>query len=292
MTEALNTVARSIERATSPIQGAGVGLRTAHIDEILQTCPEVPWFEILADNHTARGGLVPAQLTAVRENYPLTFHCVGMSLAGSDPLDWDYLAMIKHMATTYEPAWLSDHLCFTRFGEHHYHDLLPVPYTAQSLAHVSRRIEQIQDFLGRRLLVENVSSYLEFTASEMDEADFLAALLHDTDCDLLLDINNIYVSACNHGFDPIDYLERLPLARVREIHLAGYDDRGDYLLDAHNNPVAAPVWTLYAHVIQKIPGTPTLIEWDNDLPALSVLLGEAQRADAVGAAPRRRRATI
>lgn len=281
MSDHLNSVAHSPEWAAKSVRGVGLGLRNAHISEILQTLPEVPWFEVLADNHTARGGLVPAQLAAIREHYPLTFHCVSMSLAGSDPLDKDYLGMIKQLAADIEPAWISDHLCFTRYGEHRFHDLLPVPYTQESLKMISDRVHQVQDFLGQQILVENISSYLEFEESDLGEAEFIAELLKITDCGLLLDLNNIYVSAQNHNFDAMDYLDQMPLDRVREIHLAGFDDRDDYLLDAHNNPVSEPVWSLYKQVMKKIPDVATLIEWDNDLPELSVLMNEAQRANKV-----------
>ncbi|MFT6898559.1 MAG: hypothetical protein ACJA13_002981 [Paraglaciecola sp.] len=278
MSNAKNGVAHSQEWANSSISGAGIGLRNTHVDEILLTRPNVPWFEVLADNHIARGGLIPAQLKAIRQQYPLTFHCVGMSLAGTDPLDMDYLKIIKRMVDETEPAWVSDHLCFTRFGQHHSHDLLPIPYTIETLKHVSERIDQVQNILGQRVLIENVSSYLEFEQSDLTEAQFLAELLGVTDCQLLLDLNNVYVSAQNHNFNSLDYLDVLPLEMVQEIHLAGYDDRGDYLLDAHNNKVSEPVWSLYEYVIKKIPNVATLIEWDNDLPEFSVLLGEAKKA--------------
>lgn len=277
----MNKAAHSKDWAGTIIGGTGIGLRNTHIDEVLQTLPDVPWFEILADNHTAQGGLVPAQLAAVREHYPLTFHCVGMSLAGTDPLDMAYLKTIRKMAGEIEPAWISDHVCFTRFGQHHSHDLLPIPYTQESLKHVSERIVQVQDILGQCILIENVSSYLEFEQSDLTEAEFIAELLKITDCRLLLDLNNVYVSAQNHDFDAIDYLDALPLDLVQEIHLAGFDDNGDYLLDAHNNKVSEPVWALYEYVIKKVPHVATLIEWDNDLPEFSVLLSEAQRADSI-----------
>ena len=202
---------------------------------------------------------------------------MGMSLAGTDPLDMDYLNTIKRMVDEVEPAWVSDHLCFTRFGQHHSHDLLPIPYTMETLKHVSERIDQVQNILGQRILIENVSSYLEFEQSDLTEAQFLAELLDVADCQLLLDLNNVYVSAQNHNFNSLDYLDVLPLEMVQEIHLAGYDDRGDYLLDAHNNKVSEPVWSLYEYVIKKIPNVATLIEWDNDLPEFSVLLGEAKK---------------
>jgi len=277
----LSEEVHSQEWTHSSINSAGIGLRTAHIDEILSHQPDVPWFEVLADNHTAAGGLIPAQLAAVRESYPLTFHCVGMSLAGTDPLDMNYLNTLKKLASDIEPAWISDHICFTRFGQHHSHDLLPIPYTLETLKHVSERILQVQDILGQGILVENVSSYIEFEQSDLSEAQFITELLKETDCRLLLDINNVYVSAQNHHFDAIDYLDALPLEFVQEIHLAGYDDQGDYLLDAHNNKVSEPVWSLYKHVITKIPNIATLIEWDNDLPEFTVLLREAEKASEI-----------
>lgn len=281
MNQCVDEAVHSREWASSSIRGAGIGLRSVHIDEILQTKPCVPWLEILADNHLAQGGLVPAQLAAVREQYPVTFHCVGMSLAGTDPLDVAYLNSLKAMAIDIEPAWISDHICFTRFGEYHSHDLLPIPYTQETLKHVSERIYQAQDVLGERILIENVSSYLEFEQSDLSEAQFIAELLNMTDCRLLLDLNNVYVNAQNHIFDSMDYLDALPLDLVQEIHLAGFEDKGNYLLDAHNNKVSDPVWALYEHIIKKIPNVATLIEWDNDLPDLSVLLAEAQKAELI-----------
>lgn len=281
MTENATGPAHSTEWAGQSIQGVGLGLRGPHITEILQRKPDVPWFEVLADNHTAQGGLIPAQLAAIRADYPLTFHCVSMSLAGTDPMDMVYLSMIKKLASDIEPTWISDHLCFTQFGGHHHHDLLPVPYTEESLKQISARIDLVQNFLGQQILVENVSSYLEFEESDLGEAEFIAELLKSTDCGLLLDLNNVYVSSQNHQFNAMDYLDLIPLDRVKEIHLAGFDDRGDYLLDAHNNPVSESVWSLYRHVIAKIPDVATLIEWDNDLPEFAILLDEVDRANVV-----------
>ena len=266
--------------AESPISGAGIGLRGVHLQEILETRPAVPWFELLADNHTATGGMIPRQLAAIREQYPVTLHCVGMSLGGTDPLNFEYLATIRGMMTDYEPAWVSDHLCFSQLARHHYHDLLPFPYTEEALWHVSERIHRVQDFLGEQILVENVSSYLEFSESTLSEADFISALLAITDCELLLDINNVYVNARNHGYSAEDFLDSIPLARVREIHLAGYEDKRDYLLDAHNSRVAPAVWELYRQVISRRPDIPTLIEWDNNIPAFTVLQEEAAQAAA------------
>ena len=265
------------------LAGTGLGLRSAHIARVLSERPPVPWFEILADNHTAPGGLIPRQLAAVRADYPITLHCVGMSLGGTAPLDIAYLRSIKRLIQTYEPVQVSDHLCFSSHASHQYHDLLPLPYTEEALLHVADRIQRVQDFLGVRVLVENVSSYLTYRHSTLGEAEFLAALCETADCDLLFDVNNAYVNEINHGAPAGDFLHHLPLERIREIHLAGYEDKGDYLIDAHNNRVADPVWALYADVAQQLPDVPVLIEWDNDVPALEILLDEAARAERIRA---------
>lgn len=267
--------------AINEIAGAGLGLRSQHIDEVLLTQPDVPWFELLTDNHMAPGGLIPIQLEAIRGNYPITFHCVGMSPGGTDPLDMEYLRGVKTLIERYQPSLVSDHLCFSQHAQHNYHDLLPLPYNEETLQHFSERITQIQDILGTRILVENVSSYLTYQSSTISEAEFIAELLSRTDCDLLLDINNVYVNAVNHGFSASDYLQKIPMQRVREIHLAGYEDRDTYLLDAHNNRVSAPVWELYEQVISEYQNIPTLIEWDNDIPPFAVLREEADVASAL-----------
>lgn len=267
--------------ALEEIAGVGLGLRSQHIDEVLLTQPAVPWFELLTENHMAPGGLIPVQLEAIRSNYPITFHCVGMSLGGTDPVDVEYLRGIKTLIERYQPSLVSDHLCFSQHGQHNYHDLLPLPYNEETLQHFQKRITQIQDILETRILVENVSSYLAYRASTMSEAEFISELLSLTDCDLLLDINNIYVNAVNHGFSASEYLSKIPMQRVREIHLAGYEDRDSYLLDAHNNRVSPPVWELYEKVIREYPDIPTLIEWDNDIPSFAVLREEADAASAL-----------
>jgi hypothetical protein len=263
------------------LSGTGLGLRSQHIDQVLTEHPPVPWFEILADNHTAPGGLVPRQLAAVRSNYPITLHCVGMSLGGTDPLDLAYLRGIRKLIDSYEPRLVSDHLCFSSHAGHQYHDLLPLPFTDESLQHVSQRIRQVQDILGMRILVENVSSYLSYRESTLSEYQFLAALTELADCDLLLDINNAYVNEVNHGIPASTLFDELPLERVREVHMAGFEDKRDYLIDAHNNRVAEAVWSLFGELMQKLPGVPVLIEWDNDIPALEVLLEEAARAEQI-----------
>ena len=263
------------------LSGTGLGLRSQHIDRVLTEQPPVPWFEVLADNHTAPGGLVPRQLAAVRSNYPITLHCVGMSLGGTDPLDLNYLRGIRRLIDSYEPILVSDHLCFSSHASHQYHDLLPLPFTEESLQQVSQRIRQVQDILDMRILVENVSSYLTYRESTLSENQFLAALTELTDCDLLLDLNNAYVNEVNHGIPASTLFDELPLERVREVHMAGFEDKGDYLIDAHNNRVAETVWSLFGELMGKLPEVPVLIEWDNDIPALEVLIDEANRAEQI-----------
>jgi len=263
------------------VRDAGIGLRGQHTSYVLDTKPDIGWFEILADNYLTAGGLVADQLVAVRDCYPLTFHCVGMSLAGTDSLDMTYLARIKMLAQKIEPEWISDHLCFTRYGQHHMHDLLPFPYTEEALLNVAERVTIIQEYLQRRLVIENVSSYLQFNESAMTEAEFLSELSIKTGCDILFDINNAYVNEVNHDINARDIIDKLDSDRIREIHLAGYEDKGEYLIDAHNNKVADPVWELYKYLIDKTGAKPTLIEWDNDIPEFDVLLNEASRAQQV-----------
>jgi uncharacterized protein (UPF0276 family) len=274
--------ATAVNRDTcNTLTGTGLGLRSAHISRVLSERPPIPWFEVLADNHTAPGGLIPRQLAAVRANYPITFHCVGMSLGGTDPLDDEYLHTVKGLIHTYEPLQVSDHLCFSSHASHHHHDLLPLPYTEEALRQVSERIQRVQDLLGVRLLVENVSSYMSYRHSTLTEPEFLAALTDMADCDLLFDVNNAYVNEVNHGAPARDFLVHLPPGSIREIHLAGYEDKGDYLIDTHNNRVSDSVWMLFSDVIQQLPDVPVLIEWDNDIPSLDILLDEAARAEDI-----------
>ena len=261
--------------------GAGIGLRGQHIPEVIQQLPDIPWFEILADNHLAEGGLIPHQLTAVRSSYPVTFHCVGMSIAGIDPLDMKYLQRIRSLAERFEPAWVSDHLCFTQYANHQYHDLLPFPYSKESLIHVGERVMRIQDYLGRVLVVENVSTYLQYQASTMSECEFLKALCQLTGCEILLDVNNAYVNQVNHGIDAREFIRSLPTEHIRETHLAGFEDKGEYLIDAHNNRVADAVWELYEYLVHTHGETATLIEWDNDIPSIDVLMQEAGHAQQI-----------
>ncbi len=261
--------------------GTGIGLRSCHIAQVLAEVPPVPFFELLADNHVAPGGLVRAQVLAVAARWPVTLHCVGMNVAGTDPLDLAYLTRMAALADVTGAAWVSDHLCFTACHGRQFHDLLPIPYTAEALIHVAARVQAIQEVLGRPLVIENVSAYIGFDASQMSEAQFLAELVDRTGCRLLLDVNNLYVNHVNNGELLAPYLGALPLDAVVQLHLAGYEDRGDHLIDAHNNPVSKPVWQLYREVVALLPQVPTLIEWDNDVPAFEVLQDQARKAEDI-----------
>ena len=263
------------------IEGAGIGLRSRHYREILDTRPPIPWFEVLSENYFGAGGLPIYHLESIREHYPVTLHGVGMSLGSADPLNFDYLARLKELAERIEPAYISDHLAWISIDGRHVHDLLPLPYTQEALAHFADRVVQVQDYLGRRLLIENPSSYMVYNIADMTEWEFLRELVARADCDLLFDVNNVYVSGRNHGFDPVEYLHALPADRVREIHLAGYEEHDDYLFDTHGYRVHPPVWDLYRETIRRLGPVPTLIEWDNDIPAFEVLADEAGKAQKV-----------
>lgn len=272
---------KNVKPTSASISGVGVGLRSPHINEILTDAPAIPWFELLADNHLVEGGLIPLQLDKICKNYPVTFHSVGLSLGSVDQLDLNYLGKLKNLMRQHEIVWLSEHCCFTSVDGFHSHDLLPIPYSEESLTHMVDRIRQVQDFLGEQILIENVSSYMRYAESTLDEVDFISEVAEQADCLLLIDVNNIYVNHVNQGTNIDKYLSRLPYKKIKEVHLAGYDDRGDYILDAHNNPVAAPVWDIYEQLITHIPNVPTLIEWDNDIPSLSRLMDEAKKAEKI-----------
>ncbi len=271
----------NVQPASDLISGVGLGLRSPHINEILTDLPRIPWFELLADNHMVEGGLIPVQLAQICQHYPITFHSVGLSLGSVDPLDFNYLAKLKKLMKSYGVAWLSEHCCFTSVDGFHSHDLLPLPYSEESLSHMAERISQVQDFLGEQILIENVSSYMKFAETTLNESEFISELAKQADCSLLVDVNNIYVNHINQGINIDDYIASLPYDRIKEIHLAGFDNRGDYILDAHNNPVAEPVWQLFEKLIQHVADVPTLIEWDNDIPALQKLIEEADKADNI-----------
>lgn len=267
------------KHAVEPILGTGVGLRHVHLEEIASGRPDVAWYELLTDNHTDACDRELDLLQGIRSHTPMTFHCVGMNLGSTDPLEINYLKEIRRLADMLEPAWISDHICFTGVDGVYYHELLPLPCTEEALLHMAGRISQAQDFFGEQILVENPSAYAAYTHNDMKEWEFVRGLVEEADCGLLLDLNNIYVNSQNFGFDAFDYLDAMPLHRVREIHLAGFDDRGEYLLDSHGARVSEEVWKLFAKTMSLAPAVPTLIEWDNDIPGLDVLLDEATVAE-------------
>jgi uncharacterized protein (UPF0276 family) len=265
--------------------GFGLGLRVPHYEEIAAAPPRsVDWFEILSENYMVPGGPPLYWLDRIRADYPMVMHGVSLSIGSTDPLDRDYLAALKALADRVQPMWISDHLCWTGIASRNLHDLMPMPYTQDALAHVVARVQQVQDFLGRRLLLENVSSYVSYRASDMTEWEFVAEVARRADCDLLLDVNNIHVSAFNHGFDPLTYLDAIPAARVKQIHLAGHTDHGDYIIDTHDAPVVEAVWHLYAAAIRRFGAVPTMIERDDHIPPLAELVAELDRARLVAAA--------
>ena len=257
---------------------AGIGLRAPHHREVLAAPPAVGWLEVHSENFFGPGGEPLRVLEAVRARYPVSLHGVGLSLGSADDLSLRHLRKLKQLADRIEPAAISEHLCWSSIDQRFVNDLLPLPYTRAALDHVCARVGQAQDYLGRRLLVENVSSYLRFAGAEMPEWEFVAEVSRRSGCGILLDVNNIYVSACNHGFRAQDFLAAMPAAAVAEIHLAGFEQEGHLLIDTHSRPVHEPVWQLYAEALGRFGAVPTLIEWDNDIPELAVLIGEAYKA--------------
>lgn len=266
---------------TKNIQGVGLGLRFQHVDQILAERPAIPWFEALTDNYLKQGSVQQEYLLEVAHYYPLVLHGVGMSLGSTDPLNIEYLQAVKSLVEQVQPAWISDHLCWT--GAHGLltHDLIPLPYNLETLKHVVTRIGQAQDILGRQLVIENVSSYLQYQHSEMTEWEFLALVAQQADCKILLDVNNIYVNSFNHQFDALEYLNTIPIEHVQQMHLAGFEDKGTHLLDTHGEAIHAPVWQLYERALQRFGAVPTLIEWDNNLPQLERLMQEREQAQQV-----------
>jgi uncharacterized protein (UPF0276 family) len=258
---------------------AGVGLRAPHFREVLDTSPAVGWFEVHSENFFGAGGESLQVLETVRARYPISLHGVGLSLGSSDELSLRHLEKLKRLVDRFEPAAVSEHLCWSSVNQRFLNELLPLPYTHEALVSVCERIDQAQNFLGRSIMIENVSSYLQFSGAEMPEWNFLAEVAQRSGCQLLLDVNNIYVSACNHGFAARDYLMAIPAERVGEIHLAGYEQVDDFLFDTHSRPVYPAVWELYAEALALLGPCPTLIEWDNDIPAFSVLQEEMRKAD-------------
>ena len=254
--------------------GFGLGLRIDHFHHVLEQRPPVDWFEVISENFLVAGGKPRYYLHAIREHYPMVMHGVSLSIGSTDPLDMDYLRELKTLANEVQPEWMSDHLCWTAVNGINTHDLIPLPYTEEAIAHVVERIERVQDFLGRQILMENVSSYVSFKDSTMTEWDFLNEVSRRADCLILFDINNIYVSARNHGFDPMTYIDAIDPARVRQFHLAGGTDYGDYVIDTHDRDVPEPVWALYAAALKRFGPVSSMIERDANIPEFPELLAE------------------
>jgi len=261
-----------------PYLGYGLGLRTVHYNEVLQDKPAVDWFEVLTENYMVAGGKPLHYLERVRELYPLVMHGVSLSVGSTDKLDLDYLRALKALARRIEPGWISDHLCWTGVQGLNLHDLMPLPYTEEALEHVAGRVRQVQDFLGRQILLENVSSYVNYTHSRMSEWEFLAEIAQRSDCYILLDINNIYVSSKNHDFAAEQYLQGIPVERVVQFHLAGHSHNGKLIIDTHDHPVPDPVWQLYERAVQRFGRVSTMIERDDNIPPLATLLQELDQA--------------
>jgi uncharacterized protein (UPF0276 family) len=258
--------------------GFGLGLRVDHYEAILADNPPVDWFEALTENYLVPGGKPLDYLMRIRERYPMVLHGVSLSIGSTQPLDRNYLAQLKALAARVEPHWISDHLCWTGIAGRNMHDLLPLPYTEEALSNVVERVRMVQDVLGRRLLLENVSSYVTYRDSQLTEWEFLREIAQRADCLLLLDVNNIYVSSVNHEFNPLDYLNAIPVDRVQQIHLAGHENHGDYLIDTHDHPVPDPVWELYDAAVRRFGNVSTMIERDANIPPLEELCCELDAA--------------
>jgi len=268
------------------LSGFGLGARVEHYADLARAADEVwpnrpDWLEFISENFMVAGGAPLHHLDCLRERYPAVLHGVSLNLGSTTPLREDYLDALAALIERVQPAWVSDHLCWTGTAHGQLHDLLPLPYARATLDHLRARIQQVQERLRRPLVIENVSSYLQFAADEMGEAEFIATLVRETGCQLLLDVNNVYVSHRNHGFDARAFIDALPAAAVVQIHLAGHEDRGDIVIDTHDHAIRAEVWELYAYALQRLGPRPTLIERDDAIPPLPELLAELDQARAV-----------
>lgn len=258
--------------------GFGLGLRHDHYETILDEKPAVDWFEILTENYLVPGGKPLYYLDKIRAMYPMVMHGVSMSIGSTDKLDLDYLHEVKELIKRIEPKWISDHLCWTGIDKKNMHDLLPLPYTEEAIKHVVSQIQQVQEFLGQRILIENLSSYVTYQQSYMTEWEFLSEITQRADCYILLDVNNVYVSSINHEFEPKDYIDALPSECVYQIHLAGHSNEGNCIIDTHDADIIDPVWDLYAHTIKRLGPISTMIERDDKIPPLADLLRELNHA--------------
>lgn len=270
-----------MKRADFPRLGFGVGLRRPHYKLVVETHPKVEWFEVISENFMVEGGRALEVLEAVREHYPIAMHGVSMSLGSTDPLNRRYLHKLRELARRFEPAWISDHLCWTGVGGRNLHDLIPLPYTEEAIRHVVSRIRRVQETLERPMLIENVSSYMAFADSTMTEWEFISSIAEEADCGILLDINNIFVSAFNHRFDANVYIDAVPVERVVQYHLAGHSDHGTYLLDTHDHPIREEVWALYERAARRFGEVATLVEWDDNIPEFAVLAEASERARGI-----------
>lgn len=277
----MSDAGRTGRSATAIPVRCGIGLRAPHCREIIDCRPAIGWVEVHSENYFGDGGQPHHFLERIRSDYPLSLHGVGLGLGSSDPLDLEHVRKLARLIERYEPGLVSEHLCWSAAGGRHLNDLLPLPYTEEALDYVCGRIDTLQHFLGRQVLIENVSSYLEFHHSTIPEWEFLAEVARRSGCAILLDVNNVYVNAVNHGFDARTYLAAVPADAVQEIHLAGFDASGPCLIDTHGTPVAHEVWSLYREAIARLGPRPTLIEWDTDIPPLDVLIAEAAKAEAI-----------
>jgi uncharacterized protein len=258
--------------------GIGLGLRTVHYAHILEQRPDVDWFEIISENYLETSGRPLDFLDAIAERYPMVMHGVSLSIGSTDPLNREYLRQLRELRERVKARWVSDHLCWTGVAGRNSHDLLPMPYTEEALAHVVSRVDEVQNFLGAPIALENPSTYAELSGASMPEWEFLARLAELADCAILLDVNNVYVSARNHGFDPALYLDAMPFDRVVQLHVAGHTDHGTHIIDSHIGPVVDPVWELLALAHRRAAGVPILLEWDAEIPAFEVVHQEALRA--------------
>jgi uncharacterized protein (UPF0276 family) len=264
-----------------PDLGVGIGLRVPHYRAILEEHPKVDFFEIISENFMVRGGKPRYHLDRVLEGYPVVQHGVSLGIGGPEPLDRDYLRQLKELVRHVKPPWVSDHFCWCGSGGAHLHDLLPLPYTGEAVRLVAERARMVQDFLEVPFALENTSSYLEFSSSTLSEWQFVSAVAEEADIGILFDVNNVYVSATNHGFDPYEYVGHVPHDRIVQIHVAGHTRFDDIIIDTHRGPVAPPVWDLYRATIELAGSVPTLVEWDDEIPAIAVVLAEADRARAI-----------
>ena len=261
--------------------GFGLGLRTDHFQEVIDTKPAVDWFEVVSENFMVNGGKPKHYLHTIRESYPMVMHGVSLSIGSTDPLNTIYLKQLKVLVNELQPEWISDHLCWTGAHQVNSHDLLPMPYNNEALSHIVDRVSEVQDYLGQPILMENVSSYITYVESEMTEWEFLNEVAKRSGCNILLDINNIYVSARNHNFSTQDYLNGISKEKVRQFHLAGHTDYGDYVIDTHDHPVADPVWALYKDALKRFGMISTMIERDDNIPPLNDLLAELEVAKRI-----------